>query len=240
MQARIWRAFSIISLIAVLVVVSSPRAWAHSGVEVGDYVVEIGFLVEPAYAGEPNALELVVTRAQGAEEGHGEAPQGSTAITETAAITETSAAEAGTAEHTEGEAAYDEVGVNGLEGALRAELIFGSRKKEFALEPLAGREGGYTVAFIPTEPGDYTWRIFGEIEGTPVDVSLTSAPDTFSPVAPKAELSFPVAEASPQELAAAAAAAAQRAQIALIVGGAGALLGVVGLVVGLIGLRRRG
>lgn len=127
--------------------------------------------------------------------------------------------------------------VNGLEDSLRAELSFGGVKKEFALQPKFGEEGAYTVHLIPTEAGDYTWRIFGEINGTPVDVSMTSGPDTFSGVQPKANISFPDQEPSSLELVSGASAAAQSARTALIVGAAGAVLGLAGLVVGLLGLQ---
>jgi len=92
---------------------------------------------------------------------------------------------------------------------------------------------------LPTEKGDYTWHIWGDIKGTPVDVSMTSSPDTFSAVEAKSEVAFPAAETTPAELQAQAAAAAQSAQLALIVGGLGAVLGIVGIVVGVLGLRAR-
>jgi hypothetical protein len=66
---------------------------------------------------------------------------------------------------------------------------------------------------------------------------MTSSPDTFSSVEPKAQVSFPAAEPVPAELQGQTAAAAQTAQMALGVGIVGALLGVGGLVVGVWGLR---
>ena len=85
-----------------------------------------------------------------------------------------------------------------------------------------------------------TCHITGDIKGTPVDVSMTSSPDTFGSVEAKSEVAFPAAEATPAELQAQAATAAQTAQLALIVGALGAVLGVAGLVVGVLGLRARG
>jgi hypothetical protein len=127
--------------------------------------------------------------------------------------------------------------VNGLEETLQAEIIYGSSKKELALEPQEEQDGAYTAFLIPTATGDYTWHIWGEIEGTPVDVSMTSSPDTFGSVEPKAALAFPAAEPAAAELQAQAAAAMQTAQTAIIVGIIGALLAVGGLVVGFLGLR---
>jgi hypothetical protein len=125
--------------------------------------------------------------------------------------------------------------VVGLEETLRAEVIFGGATKELSLEPQFGQEGAYTAHLIPTEAGDYTWRIFGQINGAPVDVSMTSSPDTFSSVQPKSEISFPGAEPSSQELASEVSAAASSARTALILGGLGAVLGLAGLVVGFLG-----
>jgi hypothetical protein len=129
--------------------------------------------------------------------------------------------------------------INGLADSLKVEIIYGSSKKELTIKPQWGRDGAYTAYVLPTEKGDYTWHIWGDIKGTPVDVSMTSSPDTFSAVEAKSEVAFPAAEATPAELQAQAAAAAQSAQLALIVGGLGAILGIIGIVVGVLGLRAR-
>jgi hypothetical protein len=122
------------------------------------------------------------------------------------------------------------------------EIIFGSSTKELLLEPQFGQEGAYTAYLIPTEAGDYTWRIFGTIEGEPVDVSMTSSPETFGSVEPKANSAFPRPEPALQDLDAEAGRAGQTAMIALVVGLVGLVLGIAGLVTGLMGLRaaRRG
>jgi hypothetical protein len=127
--------------------------------------------------------------------------------------------------------------VNGLEETLSVEIIYGSSKKELQIEPQFGQDGAYTAYVIPTETGDYTWHIFGMIEETPVDVSMTSSPDTFSPVEPKSSVSFPSTEASTGELAAQATSTSSTAQTALVVGGIGVVLGLLGLVFGVLGYR---
>lgn len=129
--------------------------------------------------------------------------------------------------------------VLGLEETLQAEISFGGATMPLTLRPRFGQDGAYTADVLPTEAGDYTFRIFGSIEGTPVDLSMTSSPDTFSSVATKAAISFPAPEATAAELAAATAAAQQQARIALTVGVAGALLGLAGLGVALASLRGR-
>ncbi len=127
--------------------------------------------------------------------------------------------------------------VNGLEDTLRVEIIYGSSTKELEIKPQFGRDGAYTAYVIPTESGDYSWHIFGTIEDTPVDVTMTSSPDTFSPVESKDAASFPGAELSAGELSSQAAAAARTARTALIVGVVGGVLGLLGLVVGVLGFQ---
>ena len=122
--------------------------------------------------------------------------------------------------------------VNDLEKSLKAEIIQGSSKKELALEAQWGQEGAYTAYVLPTEAGDYTWHIFGTIQDTPVDVSMTSSPDTFSSVEAKSTMSFPAVELSTGALQSQTAAAAQSAQTALILGAVGLVAGLAGLVLG--------
>jgi hypothetical protein len=128
--------------------------------------------------------------------------------------------------------------VNGLEATLQTEVIFGAAKKTLKLEPEEGVDGTYTADVIPTETGDYTFHIFGTIENTAVDVSMTSAPDTFNSVGPVSNATFPGTGVSTADLSAQTAAAASRAQTALILAGIGAVLGLAGLVVAIISLRR--
>lgn len=127
--------------------------------------------------------------------------------------------------------------VNGLEETLRVEIIYGSATRELPLRAQWGEEGAYTADVLPSAAGDYTWHIWGDIEGTPVDVSMTSGPEAFSSVSPKANISFPDPEPSTAELAEESAVAAQSAQTALIVGMVGVVLGLLGLVFGLLGYR---
>jgi hypothetical protein len=123
--------------------------------------------------------------------------------------------------------------VNGLQETLRVEIIFGSSAQELDLETQFGQDGAYTAHVLPTEAGDYTWHIWGEIEGTPVDVSMTSSPDTFGAVEPKSAVAFPAAEPALAELQA-------QSRLALIVGILGAALGLTGILMAFLALRRPG
>lgn len=229
-----------------LAAVPSP-VFAHGANEAAGYELTVGFLVEPAYVGQLNGLDLVVSEAGSGNK------------------------------------------IDGLAGSLKAEVILGEERRELALEPQAGRAGAYTAPVLPTLPGNYAWRIVGEVKGTPIDVTLEPGPDTFDPVLEAAELDFPPvsqpvspdsAQSEPPgppediltqggqsagaELPQAGGASAAQAQpgpastsaeilvvdglaatrttarIALALGAVAILLGALGLVVGLLGLRRRG
>lgn len=57
--------------------------------------------------------------------------------------------------------------------------------------PVWDEDGAYQAVFIPTEPGDYTFRFFGQIEGVEIDESFTSSPEGFHSVTPRTDLEFP-------------------------------------------------
>jgi hypothetical protein len=122
--------------------------------------------------------------------------------------------------------------VNGLEETLHVEIIYGASKQELTMEAQWGQDGAYTAYVLPTEAGDYTWHIWGDIDGTPVDVSMTSSPDTFSSVEPKSAVAFPAAEPTLTALR-------DQAQLALTIGIVGAILGVIGIIMGFLGMRAR-
>jgi hypothetical protein len=81
--------------------------------------------------------------------------------------------------------------VVGLADTLQAQAIFGDQTRDFELVPVWGEDGAYQAVFIPTQPGDYTFRFFGQIDGVDVDESFTSSPEAFDSVAPRADLEFP-------------------------------------------------
>jgi len=116
--------------------------------------------------------------------------------------------------------------VTGLEDSLQAEIIFGSSKKTLQIEPQE-EEGAYTAYLVPTEVGDYTWHIFGSIEGTPVDVSMTSSPDTFGSVESSDNYAFPGSQVGSTN---------SGSSLSMIVSLAGGVLGLLGLIVGLLAI----
>lgn len=130
--------------------------------------------------------------------------------------------------------------VEGLEETLEAEVIFGSDTRALPLEPRFGAPGWYQSVFFPTAAGPYTFHIFGGIEGFAIDESFTAGPDTFGEVEDSTSGQFPVAFPATADLvrdAGAGAGASTTATIALVVGAAGLVAGLVAL--GLALARRR-
>jgi hypothetical protein len=131
--------------------------------------------------------------------------------------------------------------VEGLEETLQSEVTYGSDTQELPLSARFGEPGWYESVFFPTAAGQYTFHIFGEIEGVAVDESFTSGEDTFGDVADAASGQFPVVFPPTGDVvrdAEAGAAAAGTSTLALVLGGVGLVVGLVAL--GLTFARRRG
>ena len=156
------------------------------------------------------------------------------------------------------------VGVEGLEKTLRAEIIHvaSGAARTLDLRASPGAAGRYEASLIPTSPGHYRIRLFGEIEGEAIDRTFDShsGGGDFDDVVSAAEIQFPMPAASNRELegvARSAQADAIEARNAVLsaeaaINGAarvriaGVVLGAVGVAVGGAGLavavasRRRG
>jgi hypothetical protein len=61
--------------------------------------------------------------------------------------------------------------VEGAEGTLTAQIVYGGKSKELLLRPLEGQPGTYVGDFIPTRRGTYTLKLGGTINGQPIAVS---------------------------------------------------------------------
>ncbi len=92
--------------------------------------------------------------------------------------------------------------VVGLSDTLRVELthISTSSTREMPLTELADDLGHYVSEFVPTAPGDYRMRFFGSIEGSVIDETFDSGPDTFDTVIPSDAIQFPVVLESNREI----------------------------------------
>lgn len=77
----------------------------------------------------------------------------------------------------EGEDHHDAgMGAEGLAETLQVEISAGDRTKVLPLEPKFGEPGGYRATFIPTVQTTYTYRVFGTINDTPVNLSFSCNP----------------------------------------------------------------
>jgi hypothetical protein len=136
-----------------------------------------------------------------------------------------------------------ETPVEGLEQTLKAEVTYGEQTRELPLSARFGEAGAYESVFFPTAAGPYTFHIFGTIADQAVDESFTSSPDGFDEVQDLSGGQFPVQFPPQAEVVAAAQAgrdAANQVTIALVLGAAGVLIGLVGVGLALAGRRRPG
>ena len=126
--------------------------------------------------------------------------------------------------------------VDDLAATLSAEVSKDGRAMLLPLVPVG--EGEYEAVFVPTETGDYTFRIFGTIGEAAVDESVTSGPTTFDSVQSLSAIEFPEPQPDPLQLQTAVAEANTAATTARTLGIAGIVTGVLGLIVGALALVR--
>src|SRR5215475_9164778 len=146
----------------------------------------------------------------------------------------------------------------GLGDTLKVQVGFGTQTKQLQLvssfDPDSGQgtKGVYNAYFVPTVPGDYTFRLSGSIHTTKVNITVKSSPTTFDSAHDSAAIEFPQQAPSNLQLAQrlnaesarlsagiqAADNKAASASTALAVGIAGLVAGVAGLALGGIALAR--
>jgi hypothetical protein len=73
--------------------------------------------------------------------------------------------------------------VTGLERTLKVELGAGDKRETLPLDPSDRAPGSYTATFIPTVQTTYSYRVFGNIHGDPVNLIFTCAPGEVSETA---------------------------------------------------------
>ena len=131
--------------------------------------------------------------------------------------------------------------VKGLEKTLKAEVIYQAKRMDLPLVARESEPGAYESVFVPTAAGAYTFHIFGSVEGQIVDERFTSSPTGFNEVQEAASGQFPVQFPTQAELAGEAkrgSDAAGQVTIALAVGAAGLVVGLIALGVALAARRR--
>ena len=226
------RKLSITLAVALLTMVSATVVFGHEDREEGDYRFNVGFLDEPAYEGQRNAVSLRVTKmkAEGQSEGHGNAAQ-------------KEAAEE--SDHGHGESAT--VPVEGLEAALQVEVthVPTGASKVMNLRAAWNDPGHYLADLIPTSPGHYRFRFFGTIEGNEIDSTYDSRAGggSFDDIREASTIHFPETVASGRELESAVRGAQDEAQQARDAAtsaedavSSASMLGIVGIVLGAIGI----
>ena len=241
MQLVINKRFWLAAAVAAVLSLTVGTVFAHEGREVGDYNINVGWIVEPAYEGFLNGVEIRVARvAEGGDDHHGES----------ASMSKDDDAGSASSDHHD-----DSGGVGGLASTLQVEVVYvpTGASRVVNLTADATERGRYTASLLPTTPGVYEFRVFGAIEGMRVDETFASlgGGGGFDDIRSTAELQFPEQLSSNRELESAvrgAISTAEQAQdsaeegsdvlpiVALALGASGVVLGAVGLV---IGLRRR-
>jgi hypothetical protein len=135
----------------------------------------------------------------------------------------------------------DDKPVEGLDTTLKAQVIFGTQTRDLTLSAREDDPGWYESVFVPTAAGKYTFHLTGTIEGQTIDESFTSSPTGFDEVEEAAVGQFPNVLPTTTEVSVNAnkgADAAGQLPLAIGLGAAGAVLGLVALAVSLAGRRR--
>ncbi len=148
-------------------------------------------------------------------------------------------------DHDHGDGTVVDEPVLGLASNLQVEVthIPTGEQKTMEVRPLLDDPGGYVADFVPTAPGAYTFRFFGEVEGEPFDEAFTSGPSTFDEVVPSRSVQFPIELRETRELQGAVEGlqteltlATEKADDADSAASTALLIGIVGIVVGIIGV----
>ena len=162
-----FRLASFLLVLSLLLVALAVPVVAHEGREVGEYQIVFGWRLEPAYTNILNGPEFTVAPHGG---GHSEEAEGS---------------------HDDTDSDHASDGITGLEDTLQIEVTYGGQSKILRLRAVYGEPGSYTADLIPTQPGDYSFRIFGKIGDVEVDETFDSSKGEFSTVEPITDIQFP-------------------------------------------------
>jgi hypothetical protein len=97
---------------------------------------------------------------------------------------------------TESEEPFEDLG-----DTLNVDVTFGDETFTTTLRPQFGSPGSYRADFVPSRPGQWTFRFYGSVDDVEVDETFISGPDTFNDVQDISEESFPAQDPSTGELA---------------------------------------
>ena len=217
-SARAWA----IALMAIGLTSVATTVAAHVVKQVGPYTVALGWVREPTYVGQLNAVQVVIKDAKGNP------------------VSDLSA---------------DDLKVVVSTADQQSDPM--SLAPTFDEDTGLGIPGDYEAPMIPTALGDYTFHVTGTIHITKIDETATSSDTTFDSVVDPSAVQFPNklpavgdlatrierVDARVQSQISAANDAKSSAQGALVVGiavgGAGVLIGLVGLALAIMARRPR-
>lgn len=188
------RAFAVAVATVLALATSFAVASAHYVFTAGKYRIAIGWQNEPSagtdtYLGEPNAIQVFIDIAP-ADDPHG-----------TAVSTLNQ------------DCSHPDFQLTVTVGSTTSSPLCPASVYDSDIN--RGRLDEYDYPLIPTVVGTYTFRIFGTINGTPVDQEVTSGPTTFDSVADASAAEFPVPVPGVAQVATKVETVNQRASFAL-------------------------
>jgi X-X-X-Leu-X-X-Gly heptad repeat protein len=206
----------------MIILVNAPQAFAHTHrvLTINGQQVEfvVGWVVEPPYVDEVNAVDFW------AHYINASCPQGTVSTS---------------------------CPVYGLDQTLQVQVITGGQSQTLTFSPNLSNDvpplfyGEYTANIEPTVAGSYSFRIFGNMNGTAVDETFVCGPTTFECVDPASEVQFPQQIPAGHDLQVGLAnLQSQVAQLqsgigtAYAIAGGGVVVGIVGIAVGAMALRK--
>lgn len=129
--------------------------------------------------------------------------------------------------------------VEGLEKTVKAKVIYGGKNLEPALAARFGQPGAYAGYFVPTKTGAYIFQFTGDVEGFKIDEKFESGPGRFGEPEDTSALQFPEKVTDPLELTKQVQAAQAAASSATTLGYVGIGVGVLGVILGALALRKK-
>jgi len=177
---RVWLGVLLATTLMLAMAVEYAAAHERRHVKIGDREVEfiVGWAIEPTYAGVPNQVSLrglaLVEEHEHEHEEHEHEEH----------------------EHDEHEHAGEsrkvrKVPVLGLEKYLKVEVSTGGKSIILNLRPVWGDPGHYVADIVPTVPGVYVFRFFGNVNGTEVNEVFDCSKGHFNCVEPLSKIMFP-------------------------------------------------
>jgi hypothetical protein len=150
MKQRIARGGIALTIALFISVFAVSAAFAHEVRPVGPYTFVVGFINEPAYAGQQNSVDLTICKG---EKCNYEVKDGLRVLSNP---------------------------VTDADKTLKAEVNQGSAAPlALPLKPRFNNPGKYASYFVPSKAGTYAFHFFGTLEGNQINEKFTSGPNTF-------------------------------------------------------------